>query len=282
MRAHRRSPLPRAILAGEQEGAFDHLPETVIANLRRPHSENARLWNTFYPRPGEGLRLKRLLSIAPLWGSMPDATSDERLEPYFWGVHPSGQGLAGLGEVLDEVDGPGPRTEIDLILRGASNLVVIEAKNLSTLGRCGRHQRRVCPEIHLSAGHWLDRCRYWELPVARFDRLLDFGSRPGPGAPRPPCARHYQLARTLLAGDALARRLELRLHAWVLLPRDRWPSLERNWLDFADRVRDPDLWRRLRVLAWEDAAAYAAEDSGRSGAKKLAPGPREPSRTPRP
>ncbi len=137
---------------------------------------------------GTGLRLEQLLSITPLWGSALDAGNADRLEPYFWGVHPSGRELEGLSEALDEVDGPGPRTEIDLLLRGTSNLVVIEAKNLSTLGRCGRHQRKVCPEVHLSAEHWLDRCRYWEVPAARFDRLLDFGARPGPGAATPPCA----------------------------------------------------------------------------------------------
>jgi len=252
MSPRRRSPLPRAVLAGEEEGAFDLLPETVIANLRRPHSENARLWNTFYPRPGDVLRLEALLAVTPLWGSRPDEGASDRLEPYFWGVHPSGRALEGLGEALDEVDGPGPQTEIDLILRGAANLIVIEAKNLSTLGRCGRYQRRVCPEVHLSAERWLDRCRYWQVPAARFERLLEFGANPGPGAATPPCARHYQLARTTLVGDALARRHGLRLHVWVLLPRSRWPVIERTWLDFAERVRDPDLWRRLRVLAWEE------------------------------
>ena len=251
MSPRRRSPLPRAILAGEQEGAFDHLPETVIANLRRPHSENARLWNTFYPRPCDGLRLEQLMSITPLWGSAADDGDADRLEPYFWGVHPSGQELEGLGEALDEVDGPGPRTEIDLLLRGTSNLIAIEAKNLSTLGRCGRYQRKVCPEVHLSEEHWLDTCRYWEGPAARFDRLLEFGTRPGPGAATPPCARHYQLARTVLVGDALARRHALRLHVWVLVPRSRWPAVERTWLGFVDGVRDPDLWRRLRVVAWD-------------------------------
>jgi len=248
----RKTPLPRAILAGESEGAFDRLPETVIANLRRPHSENARLWNTFYPRPGVALRLTSLLDVKPLWGSGAGTITDESLEPHFWGFGASGEPLPGLEQALDEVDGPGPRTEIDLVLLGRSNLIVIEAKNLSTLGRCGRHQRRVCPEVHVSADHWLDHCRYWDVPAARFDRLLDLGPRPGPGAPAPACARHYQLARTLLVGDALARRHALRLHVWVLLPRERWSAHERTWLDFAERVRDPDLWRRLRVVGWED------------------------------
>lgn len=255
MRPRRRAPLPRAILAGEQEGAFDRLPETVIANLRRPQSENARLWNTFYPRPGSGLRLSSLLCVKPLWGQSPETPAEELLEPYFWGFNAVGEQLPGLKQALDDVDGPGPRTEIDLVLLGPSSLIVVEAKNLSTLGRCGRHTRHVCPEVHLSADHWLDRCRYWELAQARFDQLLDFGPRPGPGAPVPVCARHYQLARTLLVGSALARRNALRLRAWVLLPRERWPAIERNWLDFAERVRDPDLWRRLRAVGWEDLSS---------------------------
>jgi hypothetical protein len=254
MSLRRRAPLPRAVLAGEDEGAFHHLPETVIANLRRPNSENARLWNTFYPRPGSACRLADLLSITPLWGTRAEDLPNDRLQPYFWGFHPNGERLEGLAEALQEIDGSGPRTEIDLILRGSSTLIVIEAKNLSAFGRCGRHQRRACPEVHLSPERWLEGCRYWGLPEARFDRLLDFGTRPGPGAPPPACARHYQLARTLLVGDALARRNALRLHVWVLLPRERWPALERTWLDFAERVRDPGLWRRLRVVAWEDAA----------------------------
>jgi hypothetical protein len=262
MRSQRRAPLPHAILAGEREGVFSRLPESVIANLRRPHSENARLWNTFYPRPGSRLGLASLLSIRSLWGTSAAAPLDDELEPYFWGFNPAGESLAGLEAALDETDGAGPRTEVDLILLGSSNLIVLEAKNLSTLGRCGRYQRRACPEIHLSADRWLDRCRYWELPAALFDRLLDFGPRPGPGAPAPPCARHYQLARTLLVGETLARSLALRLHLWVLVPRERWPSLERRWNDFADRVRDPDLWRRSRVLAWDDLLVQRGPQAG--------------------
>lgn len=250
--SHRRAPLPRAVLVGEDEGAFDRLPETVIANIRRTNSENARLWNTIYPRPGSALRLVDLLSITPLWGSRVEDLPHDRLRPYFWGFHPDGDRLDGLTQSLQEVDGPGPCTEIDLILRGAENLVVIEAKNLSTLGRCGRHQRRVCPEIHLTADRWLEHCRYWDAGPSRFDAPLDFGPRPGPGSPPPPCARHYQLARTLLVGEALARRHALRLYLWVIVPRARWPANERAWLDFADRVRDPELWRRLRVVAWDD------------------------------
>jgi hypothetical protein len=250
----RSSPLPRAIHSGESEGAFGRLPETVIANLRRPNSENARLWNTFNPRPGRPLMLRPLLAAPRLWGTAMPEAPDDRLEPYFWGYHPGGDRLEGLAQALDEVDGGGPQTEIDLVLRGAGHLVVVEAKNLSTLGRCGRHQRRACPEVHRSAERWLEGCRYWEVEAARFETHLDFGPRPGPGTPRPPCAVHYQLARTLLIGLALSASLGLQLHLWLLLPRARWPSLERTWLDFAGRVRDPDLWRRLRVLAWDDLA----------------------------
>jgi hypothetical protein len=259
MSARRRAPLPRAILAGEQEGAFDRLPETVIANLRRPHSENALVWNTFYPLAGSGLRPSSLLRVMPLWGTSSAMSDDEPLEPYFWGFNVGGRPLPGLEQALDEVDGPGPRTEIDLVLRGGSNLILVEAKNLSTLGRCGRYQPRVCPEVHLSAERWLEPCRYWEIPAARFDRLLDLGTRPGPGAPVPACARHYQVARTLLVGEALARAHALRLHVWVLLPRERWAALERTWLDLAERVRDPALWKRLRVVDWEHLrAAFSA------------------------
>jgi hypothetical protein len=254
MTTRRRAPLPRALLSGEQEGAFDCLPETVIANLRRPHSENARLWNSFHPRPGVPLNLTSLLAIRPLWGQPGGLADEEALEPFFWGYSAAGEALPGLDAALDETDGPTARTEVDLVLLGSSHLIVMEAKNLSTLGRCGRYQRRVCPEVHRSADHWMDCCRYWDVPEARFDRLLDFGARPGPGAFQPPCARHYQLARTLLLGEALARRRSLRLQMWALVPASRWSALEGPWLDFVDRVRDPDLWRRLRVVAWDDLA----------------------------
>ncbi len=193
MRPHRKTPLPRAILAGEQEGAFDRLPETVIANLRRPHSENALLWNTFYPQPGGSIRLESLLAIKPLWGTCLEAPTEEALEPYFWGFNAGGQALPGLEQALDEVDGPGPRTEIDLLLLGPSSLIVIEAKNLSTLGRCGRHQRRVCPDVHLSADRWLEQCRYWEVPPRASIGSSTSVLVRAPVRLVPACARHYQL-----------------------------------------------------------------------------------------
>ncbi len=251
MSPRRRSPLPRAILAGEQEGAFDHLPETVIANLRRPHSENARLWNTFYPRPGDGLRLEQLLSITPLWGSAPDAGNADRLEPYFWGVHPSGRELEGLSEALDEVDGPGPRTEIDLLLRGTSNLVVIEARTSARSAGAGGISARCAPRS-------ISR-RSTGSTAAGTGRCL----RPGSivcsiSGPDQVPVRRPRRARGTISWHAPSwwgmrwrGRTQLRLHVWVLVPRNRWPALERTWLDFVEGVRDPDLWRRLRVVAWD-------------------------------
>jgi hypothetical protein len=43
----------------------------------------------------------------------------------------------------------------------------------------------------------------------------------------------------------------------MVIPQASWTKLEPVWLDFADRVRDEDLWRRLRVLAWEDLLSLA-------------------------
>ena len=82
--------------------------------------------------------------------------------------------------------------------------------------------------------------------------LLDLGGRPAPESTSPPCNQHYQLARTLLAGSALAREMNLELHMWLVTTRRGWRSLERTWLDFVGRVRDDRLWRNLRVLTWED------------------------------
>jgi hypothetical protein len=87
---------------------------------------------------------------------------------------------------------------------------------------------------------------------------LDFGARPALGAEEsPPCARHYQLARTLLIVEYLARAENLEPHLCLLIPRRRWPALRALWLDFTERVRDEDLWRRLRVVAWEDLAGLS-------------------------
>ena len=82
--------------------------------------------------------------------------------------------------------------------------------------------------------------------------MLEMGDRPTPGSVSPPCNQHYQLARTLLVGSALARELNLELHMWLVTTRRGWRSFERSWLDFVGRIRDDNLWRRLRVLTWED------------------------------
>ena len=53
-------------------------------------------------------------------------------------------------------------------------------------------------------------------------------------------------------GRALSGMLERELHLWMLIPGKRWSSFERRWLDFCERIQDDELWRRMRVLAWED------------------------------
>jgi hypothetical protein len=63
----------------------------------------------------------------------------------------------------------------------------------------------------------------------------------------------------LLVGTSLATRLRLQLHLWLIVPRGRWRSFEKDWLDFSDRVRDDKLWRRLRVIAWEDVRELPGE-----------------------
>jgi hypothetical protein len=45
------------------------------------------------------------------------------------------------------------------------------------------------------------------------------------------------------------------LHLWLLAPRRIWArQLQGDWIDFADRVRKADVWRRMRVIAWEDVS----------------------------
>lgn len=233
---------------GSQEGIFSVLPASVLENLNRPGSENALLWNLIYPLARPHLSLQALLALPPLWGTRL-SRSEDLLRPYFWGYDISGKPLAGLAEAVEEVDGPGRGTEPDLVLLGERTLVIAEVKHTASPGRCGRYQRGRCPEIH---GPSEPACRYWEVGTARFDALMDFGPRPSPEAQRPPpCARHYQLGRTLLLGGRLAERKGLELHLWLILPEARWRALERAWLDFVDRIRDPGLWRRCRVLAWE-------------------------------
>jgi hypothetical protein len=264
--AHR--PRPR-ILHGEQEPIFDLLPNGVLANLRQPASENALLWNLIYPLIGPGLDLGRLLALPPLWGSAAVDRPAQPLKPYFWGYSVEGERFPRLDEILAQLDGPGGHTEIDLMLRGERSLVVAEAKNLGHLGRCKRYAAGRCPEVHSPDEDRRERiegdggeasgCRYWMPGEHAFARWLDFGLPPAPGQETaPPCDRHYQLARGLLVGQALARRLGLELHFWLLIPRRRWPGVQRQWLDFARRVREDSLWRRMRVLDMESLRAMAS------------------------
>ncbi len=244
-------PLPR-ILAGHHEAIFDRLPGNVLENLRRARSENALVWNLIYPMEQAGIELQELLALRPLWGTAGLDEDPDQLTPYYWGFDREGRRLGALGRVLKRVDGAGPRTEIDLLLVGSENLIVVEAKRGSRLGRCARYDQGVCP-CHHRAVDERPSCRYWEEPVARFDRSLRL---PVPDSVEgaPPCHRHYQLARTLIVGEALAGELGRRLHLWLLTPRGHWRRLQADWLDFTERIREADVWRRLRVLAWEDVA----------------------------
>lgn len=250
--ARRRISNHQKILVGSEEHVFSALPNQVLANLRHSNSESALLWNLIYPLTQPTLALKSLMAIPPLWGTADPDFRDESIEAYFWGFNLSGERLAVLDEVLQRIDGSGPKTEIDLFLLGNMDLVLVEAKHLSGLGRCARYARRRCPEIHIKEGDLREECRYWQAGEQAFNSHLEFGSRPSAGQPSPPCNRHYQMARTLLVGVTLAKELGLRPHLWLILPRQQWRTLEKTWLDFADRVRDDRLWRCLRVFAWED------------------------------
>lgn len=241
--------LSKRILHGEDEEIFKVLPQTTLANLRSRASESAVLWNVLYPLAHSGVSFHHLLSIQPLWGSQIEA-DDDLLRPFFWGYAMNGDRMPQLDRVLAEVEGGGPKTEVDLFLIGERHLLVIEGKHLSTLGRCSRYQKTRCPEIHGSPTE--AACRYWEHPRARFDLLLDFGARPNEESVNPGCHRHYQLARTLLIGTELAAELGLSMQMWLVLPRTRWRESERDWVDFADRVLAEDSWRGLRVVALED------------------------------
>jgi hypothetical protein len=254
--ARRDRPISNKILAGSDELIFQFLPERVLANLRRPTSENAWLWNLIYPLAQPTIELNALLAIRPLWGTTNlEEIATEGLAPFFWGLNIQGERLPGLDETLSAVDGPGLQTEVDLFLYGENNLILVETKHMSGLGRCSRYSRGVCPEIHQHSDETVDPCRYWESGQQEFSQYLDFGDRPGMDNLTPPCDRHYQLGRTLLVGRALAERLNRRLHVWMFVPSAQWKKIESHWVDFADRVRDHDLWRRMRVLAWEDLQA---------------------------
>jgi hypothetical protein len=236
---------------GEEEPIFRAVPADVLANLRHSDSENALLWNLLYPLAQPTIPLARLLALKPLWGTAVTPAEDA-LVPYFWGVSVAGERLECLDESLYAVCGPTAQTEVDVILLSARNLIVAEVKNRASPGRCARYFAGRCPEVMSSAADRDGGCRYWDPGEAEFDAALDSGLRPSEVAGPPPCAIHYQLARTLLVGAALARRLDRGLHLWLILPKARWREQELSWLDFVERVRDAQLWRRMRVLAWED------------------------------
>lgn len=243
------NPDYRRIFHGQDEPIFRVLPERVQDNFRSSASENALLWNTFYPRRFS-LELVSLLKQEPLWGSRLDLGTDV-LEPYFWGFNVEGERLSQLDPVLEKVDGPGQKTEVDLFMLGSSSLIAVEAKNRSGLGRCARYSHHRCPEIHPDSLEGEVICAYWEDGAARFSSFLDFGERPEPEDNQPPCARYYQLARTLLVVVNLAAELNLRPFLWLLIPKSRWPGFQREWVDFAGRILDSELWRSARVLNWE-------------------------------
>lgn len=241
------------------EPIFDVLPESVLANFQTPRSENALVWNLIYPLTQPTISFRSLMQIRPLWGVVTQPDFEEGLRPYFWGFDVLGERLPGLDTVLERIDGEGPRTEVDLFLMGQTTLIVIEAKHLSALGRCSRYAAGRCPEIHVGTSDLEAECRYWALPQATFSRELDFGERPQPEGDSPPCYRHYQLARTILVGRHLSRMLDKVLYLWMMIPRSHWRSLEKTWLDFTERIRDDGLWRRMRVLAWEDVGRISGK-----------------------
>jgi hypothetical protein len=250
-------PKPR-ILHGNEEPFFAVAPQDVLENLSSPASESALLWNLIYPLCTPTLSLRTLIEVKPLWGTVQLQVPEDRLRPYFWGYDTVGDRLEGLDEVLEEVDGKGPKTAVDLLLLGAKTLVVAEAKHLAALGRCSRFERERCPEVHARDGWDEKSCRYWEADSYGFRKWLAFGDRPGAGEVSPHCWRHYQLARTLLVGAGLADWLDRELHLWLLAPRSHWRALESDWLAFAERVREDGLWKRLRVIPWEGIRALAA------------------------
>lgn len=257
-----RSTLPKlnGILAGSEEPVFRVLPQRVVDDMKHPRSESALVWNSIYPRAQPTIDLAQLLSLTPLWGSSIGPISD-RLVPYYWGFDQDGRRLPNLDRVLDRIDGPGPRTEVDLFLLGEGELILVEAKHMAGLGKCGRFGSGRCPEIHAVPSS--SSCRYWTEDPSLFSTVLDLGLKPELDDPAPACDSHYQLARTALVGNALSRVLNRRLHLWLIVPRMRWGALERDWIDFSERISDDQLWRRLRVLAWEDIHAL-----GRHGIRR--------------
>lgn len=248
-----RSTVPKleGVLAGSDEPVFRVLPQRVLEDMKRTNSESALVWNLIYPRAQPTLGMAQLLSLPPLWGSKLEAVADN-LVPFYWGYNQTGDRLPGLDQVLNSIDGPGPQTEVDLFLLGDRELVLIEAKHMAGLGRCARYGSDRCPEVHPNTSE--ETCRYWETEGSLFSSSIDFGPRPDSEKSSPPCNRHYQLGRTVLVGNALARRQNRRLNLWLVIPRKRWGAIARDWIDFTDRLKDNQLWQRLRVLAWEDIA----------------------------
>jgi hypothetical protein len=245
------TPNPARLWAGSSEPIFSALPGTILANFRNPRSENALLWNLLYPRALPSLSLRSLLGLQSLWGtSNPGGIKDDDLVPYYWGFGLDGAPLEGLTEVLSEVDGPGPKTEVDLFLLGREVLIAVEAKHTTLFGRCSRYAFQRCPEIHSSEIE-TSPCRSWEPGPARFSNALVLGDRPDSETEEIPCNTHYQLARTLIVGGRLAQKLDCIFALWIFLPEGRWRLMERSWLDFVDRVSDDRLWRSMRVISWE-------------------------------
>ncbi len=243
--------VPPRLWTGSNEPIFSVLPGTVLANFNTPRSENALLWNLLYPRSQPSLSLAALLALSSLWGTAPPGeVRDDQLHPFYWGHGLDGSRLQGLDDALKEVDGPGPKTEIDLILLGKKVLISVEAKHTSLFGRCSRYGAMRCPEIHVHDSSE-PSCRYWEPGSGRFSDLLAFGRRPEAASLEAPCNVHYQLARTVMVGHHLAKRLNREFALWIFLPQARWRSIEKTWLDFADRVLDDHIWRSMRVISWE-------------------------------
>ena len=254
----RRRWLPKQVISGENERIFSVLPESVLTNFLNPTSENALLWNVIYPLAQPTISLMDLLNIRPLWGNPNEVNkADDALTPYYWGYDVEGVRLDKLGDVLLMIDGSGPKTEVDLYFLGERNLILVESKRKSGFGRCSRFTKRRCPEMHLLAGDDRSPCRYWEIEKSCFSSHLTMGPRPKSDSESPTCNRHYQLARTLTIGRELADLLEREFHLWVFAPRSHWSKLEKDWLDFTERVKDDSLWRRLRVIAWEDIQKIA-------------------------
>ena len=250
-RPRRRRPAPKGILAGADEAIFSVLPQEVLAQMRRAGSESAVVWDTFYPTAHAGISLLAWTAIRPLWGTAVEPQDDDVLIPYFWGRRVDGDTLPGLSTAAEVVAGREDRLEVDLFLRGERHLIAVEAKTEGEPGRCSRYEAGRCPEVHGGS----EPCRYWEAPT-RFGDSLDFGERPSPAdGVCPPCAVHYQLGRSLLLVQFLARSSDLIPHLHLVVPRRRWTARRAGWLDFAERVREDEMWRRLRVLAWEDIIA---------------------------